>query len=148
MKKVLFISVIILYVFSWSSIFAKDYKDAEPVIKEMAVSLETFINGLEKADTASKIAAVINSYAADMTRIAPVFKKLMKKYPELNDEDTHPEALKPYIQKMENMTQKLIKLYSKITEHMNDTAVSEAFEKLNKASAMMDPKEEKEGEEE
>lgn len=139
---------VLMIIFAVSS-QAKSYEDAEPVIKELVISLEKFIGGLEKAGSAAEIAGALNLYSKRMNEVAPKFAKIIKKYPELGDENTHPETLKPLIAKMENMTKKLIKLFSKINAHMSDPQVKAAFEEMNKASAKMDPKsdEEEEGEE-
>ena len=146
MKKVIVFIVVLLIVFT-VSIQAKSYEDAEPVIKELILSLEKFISGLEKASTAPEIAVALTVYSKSMNEVAPKFAKIIKKYPELADEKIHPEALKPLISKMEDMTKKLMKLFSKINAHMSDPQVKAALEEMNKASAKMDPKEEREGEE-
>lgn len=147
MRKDFIISIIAMSVLFGFMSFAKDYKDAEPVILEMVVSFEKFIGGLEKANTAPEVASVINEYSSAISVYAPKFKKILKKYPELEDEKTHPESLKPHIKKMEDMTKKLMKLYGKITKFMNDPEVKKAFENMTKISAQMDPDEDKEGEE-
>ena len=144
-NKTIIFSIMLVFVFG-INVPAKSYEDAEPVIKGLVLSLEKFVTGLEKADKASEIAAALTEYSVSMNEIAPKFSKIIKKYPELEDEKTHPEALKPIISKMEGLTKKLIKLFSKINAHMSDPGVKAAFEEMNKASAKMDPKEE-EGEE-
>ena len=146
MNKIIIFIVLLVFVFA-VTVPAKSYEDAEPVIKDLVLSLEKFITGLEKADTAPEIAAVLSEYSKSMNELAPKFSKIIKKYPELNDEKTHPETLKPLISKMESMTKKLMKLFSKINAHMSDPQVKAALEEMNKASAKMDPKEEEEGEE-
>ncbi len=143
------INKVIMFIVSLTFVFvisapAKSYDDAEPIIKELVLSLETFIKVLEKADTAPEIAVALKGYSKSMNEVAPKFAKIIKKYPELGDEKTHPESLKPLIVKMEDMSKKLIKLFSKINAHMSDPGVKAAFEEMNKASAKMDPKEEAE----
>ena len=147
MKKYLVLSVIVLFVFSGTLGFAKDYKDAEPVLKEMLLSLEKFVGGLEKAETSPAIAAALTEYTKAMNGFAPRLKKIMKKYPELGDEKTHPETLKPITLKMEEITKKLFKVFGKITANVSDPEVKAALDEMNKASAKMHGDENEEGKE-
>ncbi len=147
MRRKFFILLIALSFIFGSTMFAKDYKDAKPVINKMLLSIEKFIDGLEKSDTAPAIAAVINEYTKDVESFAPLFKVILKKYPELEDEKTHPEALKPQLLKVGETTKKLMVLYGKITKHMGDPEVKKALQELTKASAKMHGDENEEGEE-
>ena len=147
MKKYLLLSVFVLFMFSGTLGFAKDYKDAEPVLKELILSLEKFVGGLEKAETAPAIAAALTEYTKAMNGFALRFKKIIKKYPELSDEKTHPESLKPLTLKMEEITKKLFKVFSKITANVSDPEVKAALDEMNKASAKMHGDENEEGKE-
>ena len=98
-NKAIVFTVLLVIVFGVNAP-AKSYEDAEPVIKGLVLSLEKFIIGLEKADKAPEIAAALTEYSKSMNELAPKFSIIIKKYPELNDENTHPEALKPLISKM------------------------------------------------
>ncbi|MEN8222803.1 MAG: hypothetical protein ABFR36_06045 [Acidobacteriota bacterium] len=145
-KKIALFVVMLVLVFGVNAP-AKAYEDAEPVINKMLLSIEKFIGGLEKADTAPAIVSAINEYTKNIKTIAPLFKVILKKYPELEDEKTHPEVLKPQLMKMDATIKKLMVLYGKITKHMGNPEVKKALDEMTKASAAMDKEEEKEGEE-
>ncbi len=137
MRRKIFVLLIALSFVFGSTMFAKDYKDAEPVLKEMLFSLEKFVGGLEKAETSPAIAAALTEYTKAINGFALRLKKIMKKYPELRDEKTHPETLKPLTLKMEEITKKLFKVFSKITANVSDPEVKAALDEMNKASAKM-----------
>ena len=147
MRRKFFVLIIALPFLMGTTMFANDYKDAIPVINMMQTSIEKFIGGLEKADSAQTIAAAVNEYTKDVKTFAPLFRVILKKYPELEDEKNHPEALKPQLLKVVETTKKLMVLYGKIGKHMSDPEVKKALDELTKASAALDPVEEKEGEE-
>ena len=147
MKRNLFVLLIALTLISGSTMFAKDYKEAVPIIDQMQLAIEKFIGGLEKADTAQAIAAVITEYTKDVKVFAPLFRVILDKYPELEDEKTHPEALKPQLDKIEETTKKLMRLYGKVGKYMGEPVVKKALEELTKASAALDPQKGKKEEE-
>ena len=74
MRRKIFILVIALSFLFGARMLAKDYKDAKPVINKMLLSIEKFIDGLEKSDTAPAIAVVINEYTKDVKSFAPFNK--------------------------------------------------------------------------
>ena len=49
--------------------------------------------------------------------------KILKKYPELQDEKTHPEELMPLMKRFNNVFQNLIAASAKIMKYANDPAV-------------------------
>lgn len=145
MRKISVFIILSMFILNFSLIGAK-YDDAVPVIKKMTRSLETFLLNLEKADNAKAIAATLDNYSKDVLEFAPDVKAMMKKYPELKDEKNHPERLKPYTKKFEDLTKKLMKIYGKLGKYMDDPAVKEASKRWQKAmSSLDDKKEEKEG---
>ncbi len=139
MKRSLFTLMIVLTLIFGSTMLAKDYKEAVPIINQMQLAIEKFIGGLEKADTAPEIAAVITEYIKDVKVFAPLFRVILDKYPELEDEKTHPEALKPQLDKIKETTKKLMRLYGKVGKYMGEPEVKKAIEELKEASAALDP---------
>lgn len=141
------ILIIVLTVFFLSTtIYSGSYKDATPVLKEMVESLEMFIVNMEKAEDAKGIVLALDNYSKAVLKFAPALKKMMKKYPELKDETTHPEELKPFTKKMEELTKKMMKLYGKLAKYVKDPDVKEANKRWEKAMSSLDDKEEKEEE--
>ena len=117
------------------------YSDAKPVIEEMAVSFEKFIVGLEKAADADSVAAALDSYSNVVVKLAPKVKTVMKKYPELKDETTHPEELKPLLRKMDDLTKRMAGLFGKIGQYSEDPKVKAALERWEKTMGLLDDEE-------
>jgi hypothetical protein len=76
-------------------------------------------------------------------KLAPKIREIMKKYPELKDEKTHPEELKPLLKKMEELGKKLFGVMGKIQQFRSDPKVKEANNRFMEAMAAMDPEPEK-----
>jgi hypothetical protein len=121
------------------------YGEIKPLIEKMGTAFENFILGLEKAEDANAIAAALDAFSKIMKDLAPKMREIVKKYPELKDEATHPEELKPLLKKMDEMGKKMIGLMGKIQQFANDPKVTEANKRFMEAMAAMkeDPKEKK-----
>jgi Fe-S oxidoreductase len=148
MKKLVLFSIVCLLLCGISAYGNGKYDDVKPVIEKMAKVFEKFIVGMEKADSADAVVAALDAHTKDMTAIAPVVKELMKKYPELKDENNHPEELKPQIQKMEELSKRLVGSMGKLMQYAKDPKVIEAQKRWQKAMALMDDKQESEAEKE
>ena len=118
------------------------YSDAKPIIEEMAVSLEKFVLGLEKASDANAVAAALDAYSDVIVKLAPKAKAVMEKYPELKEETMHPEELKPLLTRMDDLAKRLAGLFGKIGQYSEDPKVKAALERWEKTMAMLDEEEE------
>ncbi|MEN8154974.1 MAG: hypothetical protein ABFR75_13225 [Acidobacteriota bacterium] len=145
MKKIILISIMTISLMGMS-LFSADYKDAVPVLKVMTTSLEEFILSMEKAEDAKGIVSALDNYSKAVVEFAPDVRKMMKKYPELKDETTHPELLKPFTKKMEDLAKKLMKLFGKMAKYGDDPEVKEANKRWQKAMSSLKEKEKKEEE--
>ena len=141
MKKIVFLVILAVFIFNFSLSGAK-YDDAVPIMKKMIGSLEAFISNIEKGENAKAIASALDTYSKDVLAFAPKVKEMMKQYPELKDEKNHPEELKPYTKKFEDLTKKLMKIYGKLGKYMSDPLVIEANKRWMKAMASLDDKKE------
>ena len=144
MKKFV-IGVFVLTLLAGSAVYAGGkYADAKPLLEEMLKGFEKFVSGLEKAENADAVAAVLDAHTKATLAIAPKVKEIMKKYPELKDEKTHPEELKPLLAKMDELTKKLMGLFGKLGQYAKDPKVQDVMKRWENAMKSLDDKEEKE----
>ena len=113
------------------------YDDAVKVNHEFANATEEYIVSLEKADDAESVAAAIDAYAVEMEKIAPRFKEVSGKYPELQSSSDVPDELAESRQKASTAGQKMAVSMIKIIPYMGDPKVMEAQKRLHGAMALM-----------
>ena len=143
MKKFV-LGVIVLTLLAGSAVYAGGkYANIKPVIEDMARVFEKFVTGLEKAENADAVAAALDYHSKAMIALAPKMKEIMKKYPELKDEKTHPEELKPLLTKMDELAKKMMGAFGKIGQYTKDPKVQEAMKRWENAMKALDDKEEK-----
>lgn len=139
------LGVIVLTLLAGPALYAGGkYADVKPVLEEMAKAFEQFVTGLEKAENADAVAVVLNAHTKATLAIAPKVKEIMKKYPELKDEKTHPEELKPLLDKMDELAKKLMGLFGKLGQYAKDPKVQDVMTRWEKAMKSLDDEEEKE----
>jgi hypothetical protein len=147
MKKVALFAVVGLILFAGVVYGGGKYAEVKPFVEKMAVSLEKFITDMEKAENADAVAAALDAYTKVMKELAPKAKEILKKYPELKDEKTHPQELKPMLAKVEELGKKMFGVMGKLQQFTNDPKVKEANKRFMDAMAAMDPETEKPKEE-
>ena len=143
MKKISLFIVLGIFILNFSVSGAK-YDDAVPIIKKMIASLEAFISNMEKGKDAKAIATALDNYSKAVQEFAPDVRKMMKDYPELKDEKNHPEELRPYTKKFEDLTKKMMGLFVKVRKYINDPIVKEANKNFMKAMSTLEDKQEEE----
>jgi hypothetical protein len=105
------------------------YADAKTVLENLAASLETFVEEMDRAENSKTVARVLDGMAEGMKELLPEINAIREKYPELKSEDTHPEELKPLLQRIDKDFRAMMKSYGKVKEHIDDPAVKAADEK-------------------
>ena len=119
-------------VFSFGDSISRDeakYDDARQVLENLAGLLEEFVTDMDQAEKAKTIAKVLDGFAEDMKELLPGINKIREKYPELEKEDTHPEELKPLLQRIDKDFRAMMKSYAKVNQHIEDPDVKAADEK-------------------
>ena len=139
MKKVALFATAGLILFTGVVYGGGKYADIKPFIEKMAVSLEKFITDLEKAENAGAVTAALDAYTNVMKELAPKAKELLKKYPELKDEKTHPVQLKPLLKKMDELGKKMFGVLGKIQQFADDPQVKEANQRFMETMAALNP---------
>jgi hypothetical protein len=139
MKKVVLFAVVGLMLSAGVVYGGGKYAKVKPHIEKMAVSFEKFVTDMEKAANADAVVTALDAFTEVMKVIGPKMREIIKKYPELKDEKTHPEELKPLLKKMDELGKKLFGVMGKIQQFANDPRVKEANERFFAAMATMQP---------
>jgi hypothetical protein len=111
------------------------YSDAIEVNQDFVDAMEHYLDGIEKADSGSSMAGVINDYADRIDKLAPRMKEIAAKYPEWKDHSKIPEALKPLSEKAESLSNRMAGSFMKAMKYMQDPDVQAAQKRL--ADSMM-----------
>lgn len=113
------------------------YEDAKVVLTDLAVLVEGFTGNMNEAEEAEEIARVLNKFTESMEGLVPKINEIRKKYPELDSEDTHPEELKPLLQRVDKGFQGMMGAYAKVNANIEDPAVMEADTKFKEVMASL-----------
>ncbi|MBC2717353.1 MAG: hypothetical protein HF978_18770 [Desulfobacteraceae bacterium] len=113
------------------------YSDAVEVNEEFLDVMIDYLEGLDKADSAGKVAASMNKFADRMAVLGPKMKKISEKYPELKDENSQPEEFKELRKKGDAMEKKFAGSFMKTMKYMNDPEVQKAQQRLSAAMQTM-----------
>jgi hypothetical protein len=146
MKKILLMFVLGTFLFA-GLVYGGKYDEVVPLMDKMVKGLEKFVNDLEKAGSATAVAAALDSYSDFMIKISPKVKELSQKFPELDNEENTPEELKPFKETMDKLTQKLAGLYAKIQQYLKDPIVEKAYKRWNEVLKLFDDEAENEDDE-
>jgi hypothetical protein len=107
----------------------KNYEDAKLVLTDLAVLIEGFVENMNQANQPKDVAKVLDIFSDSMKDLIIKINEIRKKYPELRTEDTHPEELKPLLQRIDKDFPEMMKAYAKVIENIADPAVKEADKK-------------------
>ena len=113
------------------------YDDAKAVLGKLAAALESFIENMEAAEGAEAIAECLDGFTASMSELVPGLNEIREKYPELKDESTHPEELKPLLQRVNKDFAGMMKAYRKVKENLRDAAVKESDDRYEEVMARL-----------
>lgn len=146
MKKFVLGVIVITFLVGSAAYGSGKYADVKPIIEELAASLERFITDMGNAENADAVAAALDKNTEAMIALAPKVKEILKKYPELKDEKTHPEELKILMNKVGELAKKLAGVLPKLGQYANDPKVQEANKRWQMAAAAMEGEEKKDEE--
>lgn len=108
------------------------YADLKPVVKEFNQNTEKFINAMEKADSAEKVAAAMKSYTKVMQDVKSKMEKMEEKYPELKTMSDPPPELGEEAKKMQELMMKMANAMMKAGKYADDPEVKKAQEGFKK----------------
>ncbi|MFC2167237.1 hypothetical protein ACFLQZ_04665 [Acidobacteriota bacterium] len=104
------------------------YSDIKPIMKKFNENTEKWIESMEKADTAKKVAAALSDYVNTMKELQVKMTEMEAKYPELTNMSDPPEELKEEAAKMEEVMTKMMPTMIKAQQFSNDPDVQKALE--------------------
>jgi len=148
MKKLVLAAVVFLLFFCSTVYGGGVYSEFKLLMDKVVLSLEKLTTGLEQAEDADDVVTALDGYTSDILPLAPKMKELIKKYPELKDlkdKNTYPEELKPVMEKIEKLGERILVGFVKVQQYTNDPKVKAAQIRWLKAMAAL---EELQGEEE
>lgn len=111
------------------------YADIKSVMTKFNENTEKWIEDMDKADSAQKVAAALRDFASHMKGLRSEMEKMEEKYPELKDMSDPPEVLKEEAQKMEELMMKIMTVMMKAAQYADDPEVQAAqkeFEEVMK----------------
>lgn len=114
-----------------------DYDEVVAVNTKFIDAMETYLEDVDGADSASDMADAIDAYAEKIEEIAPQLKAVVAKFPELKDNSKVPEELKALQERSAAMAKKIPASIMKSMKYMKDSEVQEAQNRLQQAMAQM-----------
>jgi len=109
------------------------YSDFVEVNTKFLGAMEAYITAMGEADSAKEVAKAINEYSDELEKIVPQIKKVMDKYPELQNTTEVPEELKSIERRSKDLEQKVANSYKNMMKYMMDPEVQAAQQRLQKA---------------
>jgi len=117
---------------------ADKYAEVREAVNSYVSLLETFGTEIEAAQDAKAVAAAMNKLNEAMREVAPKIKTLTAKFPELNDDATTPEELKPFMVKMTDIHPKMMAAMQKANQFSDDPGVQAAKVKFAEIQKLME----------
>lgn len=109
-----------------SSVGGAKYSDIKTIMKQFNEKTEKWIEAMDKADTAKKVAAALSDYANTMKELRAKMTEMEEKYPELTSMSDPPEEIKEEAAKMEGMWSKMGSVMMKAAQFADDPDVQKA----------------------
>ena len=104
------------------------YDEMEDIISEQAQITENYLDGIEKAENAEDVVAVINDFSDGMKTLIPKIKSYQEKYPEVWNENTDvPKKIQAQQERLEAASGKIQSATMKLVSYMMDPDVQEAM---------------------
>lgn len=109
------------------------YGDVKSLMNKFNDSTEKWLEAMDKADSAKKVAAALSDYAKTMKGMRADMEKMEEKYPELQGMENPPEELKEQAQKMEELMGKMMSVMMKAAQYADDPDVKAAQKEFEEA---------------
>ncbi|MBS3732826.1 MAG: hypothetical protein KGY42_07955 [Desulfobacterales bacterium] len=116
------------------------YSDAVDLQEDFISLAGDYVAAMDSADSADKVAAAMNDYAAGLEDMAPRVREINEKYPELSNPEQQPEQFKQTAQEHEAVMQKVGNSFMKAMPYMGDPDVRQAQQRITLAMQSMEGK--------
>ncbi len=130
MKRFLSVMVVLGF-FSFAVIACSNdgTSEAKSLMQQQVTVIETYVEGLEKAQSADDMVQTVDRYSADMKKLIPRLKAFHDKYPDY-DKDGIPKALEAELQRVEKASDRLPAAMMNSMQYMTDPKVQEAMQRM------------------
>jgi hypothetical protein len=115
----------------------QDYSDTVEINTKFIDAMGSYIEDIDKAESASDVADAIDAYAQKIDELAPQMKAIASQHPEWQDPGKVPEELKPVQDKAKQMASQIPNTFMKTMKYMTDAQVREAHQRLQQSMAKM-----------
>jgi hypothetical protein len=115
----------------------QDYSDAVKINTKFVDAMGSYIEDIDKAQSASDVADAIDAYAEKIDGLAPQMKAIASQHPEWKEMGKVPEELKPIQEKAKQMASQIPNTFMKTMKYMSDNQVREAHKRLQESMAKM-----------
>jgi hypothetical protein len=115
----------------------QDYSEAVEVNTQFVDAMESYIEGLDKADNAGDVADAMDVYAKKMEELAPQMRAIAEKHPEWKDMGKVPEELKPIQERVKQLAAQIPTTFMKTMKYMADDKVRDAQKRLQESMAKL-----------
>lgn len=102
------------------------YSDIKSSMKKFNENTEKWIEAMDKADTAKKMAAALTDFANTMKELQVKMTEMEEKYPELTNMSDPPEEIREEAARMEDLMSKLMSTMMKAGQFADDPEVQKA----------------------
>jgi hypothetical protein len=104
------------------------YGEIEEILSDQAEITENYVNGLERAENAEDVAAVINNFTADMKKLVPKIKACHETNPEIwTGDGEFPKEVQVQQERLEAANEKVQTATMSLMTYMMDPKVQEAM---------------------
>ncbi|MCF8035501.1 MAG: hypothetical protein K9K62_01385 [Desulfobacteraceae bacterium] len=134
-KNLMYLLCCVLLVFTFGC--GGKYDDAVDVQEDFISLAGDYVAAMDSADSADKVAAAMNDYAAGLEEMAPRVREINEKYPELKNPDQQPEQFRQTTKEHEAVMQKVGSSFMKAMPYMGDPKVQQAQQRITLAMQNM-----------
>ena len=128
-----------LLLFAVACLAGDKYEEARQLFEEYVPALETYLDTVEKAESAPVCARAINTLADEAEELVPKLRQLNRKYPELQYEQSVPPRYAALEKKADVLGERFGRSFIRIARFIQDPAVAKANDRLITVMARLNP---------
>ena len=133
-------SIMAIFLSGWIlACLGEPYTDAIEVNDRFVSAMETYLDELEKANTAQEVAGTIDRFAQQLDLLNPAMHEMSRKYPELKTADDLPENVMAAKRRVEAVGKRFVASFAKIRHYAKDPQVKKAQLRLFKIMGQKAP---------
>jgi gas vesicle protein len=140
MKKITLVLVVVGISLVLLSANPGDYTDVKNLFSKQATLMQNYINACANVKEAKDVVAIFDNLKEGFKELMPDIKALVDKYGDLEKlfEDETPEELKADLDKMKDLTQKMMTESMKLSQYAQDPDVVKSQQDLTRVMKEID----------